>query len=400
MTVSAVGARERLAFVVESGTDVRLVSGLQERFDLSLLLRRIEGGVEISQPLPDPPRELEVGPGGRLGFARSVSRWLRARRRSIDRVIVQGYGPAALAALLAGRSAGLPVSLLVCSPVAEYYECRRTDPQPGQPWRRRQQVAIRLLARACCSAAAHALVLSRHLGQVVTRHGFRGALDLVPVYGVDLGRFRPREVSQAELRGRLGLPAGELVFFSSRVAPEKDAATLLTAFAALVRRGRDTWLVHASGGWQRFMELARARGIESRVIARDAVHPERELPAWLQASDLLVQASREEGLGFSPLEALACEVPVVSSAVGGLRETIIDGTTGWSVPPADPGRLAAAMEAALDDPAEGLRRAREGRSLVRAGYERGLAFDRLEAALRSPGSCAPELVGGRLSCPA
>src|SRR5437762_9539266 len=105
-----------LCFVVESGTDVRLVEGLAERFELEVVARRIEGGVEISQP-PAPPVQISVGPGSRLKFALFVWRYLRAHRQEIDRVIVQGYGLAALAANLAGRMNRIPTAMLVCSPI-------------------------------------------------------------------------------------------------------------------------------------------------------------------------------------------------------------------------------------------------------------------------------------------
>ena len=103
--------------------------------------------------------------------------------------------------------------------------------------------------------------------------------------------------------------------------------------------------------------------------------PVRDLPAYYQASDLCVQASREEGLGFSPLEALACEVPVVAAAVGGLKETIIEGETGWTYQPGNATDLAGRIEAVLDDPAESRRCAAAGRSLVQARYERSKAFE-------------------------
>jgi glycosyltransferase involved in cell wall biosynthesis len=113
------------------------------------------------------------------------------------------------------------------------------------------------------------------------------------------------------------------------------------------------------------------------VIATDAVHPVKELPLDYQACDLLVQASREEGLGFSPLEALACATPVIAAAVGGLRETIIDGETGWTYPVGDAAALAARIGEALDDPAEAQRRAGAGREMVCRRYERRIVFDRL-----------------------
>jgi glycosyltransferase involved in cell wall biosynthesis len=129
------------------------------------------------------------------------------------------------------------------------------------------------------------------------------------------------------------------------------------------------------------LAAAQRLGVADCVIATDAVHPHRHLPDDYRACDLCVQASREEGLGFSPLEALACEVPVVAAGVGGLRETVIDGRTGWSYPPGGAEALAARIAEVLDDPAEARRRAAAGRTLVRERYERRLVFDQLERVL-------------------
>jgi len=57
-----------------------------------------------------------------------------------------------------------------------------------------------------------------------------------------------------------------------------------------------------------------------------------------------------EPFGIVPLEAMACGVPIVASAVGGLLDTILDGTTGVHVPPRDPGALQAALASLLADP--------------------------------------------------
>src|SRR5215216_4031976 len=85
----------RICFVVESGTDVRLVEGLAERFDLSILARKIEGGVEISH-LPSTPVTTLVGPASRIGFARFIWHHL-SREKRFDFIIVQGYSAAAFA---------------------------------------------------------------------------------------------------------------------------------------------------------------------------------------------------------------------------------------------------------------------------------------------------------------
>jgi glycosyltransferase involved in cell wall biosynthesis len=104
-----------------------------------------------------------------------------------------------------------------------------------------------------------------------------------------------------------------------------------------------------------------------------------------------VQASREEGLGFSPLEALACGIPVVAAAVGGLQNTIVEGHTGWTYPPGDAQALARAIAHVLDDSAEARRRTDQGRALVASEYDRDVVFGRLEAILEP--LCPPQESG-------
>ena len=108
--------RPRVCFIVESGTDVRLVEGLAEFADLTVIARTIAGGVEISQPARAAFRFVR-GPASFAGFGASVYRFIRRERQRIDFVLVQGYGIAAAAANLAARLVGLPSAMLVCSPV-------------------------------------------------------------------------------------------------------------------------------------------------------------------------------------------------------------------------------------------------------------------------------------------
>lgn len=377
--------RPRLYFIVESGSDVRLLEGLAGRFELSVLARRIPGGVEVSHE-PAGGVQVMTGPSSRLGFAWEVWKTLWRARRETDAVLVQGYGAAALAANVAGRLGGSPTSMLVCSPVERYYLCRRAHPSPGKPFRRRELWALRLLARLNAVAGRRYVVLSQHLAEVVRNHGARRPSVLAPVYGVNTETFAPGGEPRRATKERLGLPVGgRLLFFSSRVAPEKDAETLLRAFRKLLDAGRDLWLLHRSGGHREFVREAERFGVADRVIATDAVHPHRQLPDDYRAADLCVQASREEGLGFSPLEALACGTPVVAASVGGLRETIIEGETGWTYPAGDADALAQKIAEALSDPAEAARRARNGRALVCARYEQRDAFIRLAETLLAGG---------------
>lgn len=372
---------QRLCLIIESGTDVRLVDGLCERFELSIIARRIEGGVEINHK-PSQPVNTRVGPSSRLKFALLVWRHMFRYREVIDLVVVQGHGLAALAANFAGRLFRIKTTMLVCSPAEAYYRCRKDHAEEGKPYRRREFLMVRVVARVNALIGQRYIVLSNHLAQVVRSYHRKVSVAVIPVYGVDTNLFQPAKESKNAIRERLGLPTtGQLIFFSSRIAPEKDSETLLSAVAFLRGKGRDIWLVHRSGGYQAFIKDAERFGIVDRIIASDAVHPHRLLPQEYQACDLCVQASRQEGLGFSPLEALACGVPVVAAAVGGLKETIIDGQTGWTYAPGDSVELAACIEAALDDPEEADRRSAAGRELVSAKYERRHVFEMLERAI-------------------
>jgi hypothetical protein len=366
--------RHRVLFVVESGTDVRLVEGLEQISSLAILARKIERGREISQQL-SVSVQVTVGPSSRPQFAELVFRTLLAKRQEYDVCIVQGYGLAALAANSAAKLTGKPTLMFVCSATEEYYCCRVAASDSENPYRGFENRILRSLAWLNARSGGRYVVLSRHLESVVRSHGNRAEVCVVPAYGVDVDVFEPTPMPKAVLKAQLRLPeSGTVIFSSSRVAPEKDTTTLLCALAELLKANRDVWLLCLTGRHEQFLGLAEKFNVADRVIVGDAVHPTKMLPAYYQASDLCVQVSRAEGLGFSPLEALACGTPVVATAVGGLRETIIDGVTGWTHVLANPQDLATKIAEVMDDPAEAKRRAANGRAMVCRDYERSVVF--------------------------
>lgn len=367
----------KLCFILDAGTDVRLVESLAKRFELTLVGRQLGNGIQISQTTTVPMSTI-VGPTSRLNFAQFVGNYLKNRKGEFDYVIVQNYGLTALVVNLAARFTKTPIAMLVCSPIEDYYRCRKHHLTPDKPFKWHELLSFQIIAWLNTIVGQRYIVLSQYLANVVGNHGNHRPVSIVPVYGVDTKIFVPSNKPKTKIKAKLNLPTtGSLIFFSSRIAPEKDSETLLIALQHLLKKGHDLWLLHRSGGYRTFIKEAKFYGVAERIIATDAVHPDKDLPMSYQACDLCVQSSREEGLGFSPLEALACGVPVVATSVGGLQETIIDGQTGWNYSVGDDKTLAKCIESILDNPDEAARRAAKGRELVCQKYDRTVVFEQL-----------------------
>lgn len=376
MSNPPISTRPHLLFVVESGTDVRMVNGLAEHFEVSIFARTIPSGREINYK-PSFPVKFHRGPQSRMKFALAA-----ARRAFVDMeydiLIVQGYSLAALAcnfvARLRGRSSTV---MLVCSPIESYYRCRRAA-QSGPRYNSFELLCLKIVARLNAWLGYNYVVLSRYLESVIRSHGRTRNIYRIPIYGIDTNLFRPiGDGDKSRVRTLRGVPeSGSVIFFSSRTAPEKDVPTLLKAFKMLLDDGEDCWLLHRSGGHKEFAATAEVFGVGERVITADAIYPGAELVEDYQASDLCVQASRAEGLGFSVLEALSCEIPVIAAAVGGLPETVIPGETGWTYVPGDAADLHACIRTVLRDAQEARKRAKAGRVLVGEEYESRRLFEK------------------------
>lgn len=136
-----------------------------------------------------------------------------------------------------------------------------------------------------------------------------------------------------------------IVLTVGRLKRPKDFSTLLQA-VALLRRGSCRLLV-AGDGPERDQLVAEARslGIDGGV---EFLGERDDIPTLLGACDVFVLSSRSEGMPMSVLEAMAAEMPVVATAVGGVPE-VVGEEAGSLVPAADAAALAAALARLLDD---------------------------------------------------
>jgi glycosyltransferase involved in cell wall biosynthesis len=131
-----------------------------------------------------------------------------------------------------------------------------------------------------------------------------------------------------------------------RLKAPKDFVTLVRAFA-LLPPGSFEGLIVGDGPDREAIEAEIARlGLETSVWLAG----ERDdIPTQLAAADVFVLSSGSEGLPVSVVEAMAAELPVVASAVGGLPELVVDGGSGLLVPGGDSSELAAALERLITD---------------------------------------------------
>jgi len=166
--------------------------------------------------------------------------------------------------------------------------------------------------------------------------------------GIDLGRFHPGDRAQA--RRELGLDAeAPLVGIVATLRSWKGHRFLLDALASLERPALRLAIVGDGPQREALGAQVDRLGIGERVLFagnRDDVAP------WMRAFDVFCLPSyANEGVPQSLMQAMACGLPVITTAVGSIPEIVTDGINGVVVPVQDTQALARALAALLDDPA-------------------------------------------------
>jgi hypothetical protein len=384
----------RVLFVVEGFTDIRFVVGLSEICDLTMVVPArayeqsgLRGRVAASRACI---RVHEIA-GGRIAFQLRSLAYLSRVARQFDVILSQEMLRGSLNATLVGRLRRVPVVTTMSMPAIEYFKCRRERRQIGALATVVGETIIRGLLAVNGALATRCLALGPYLMQVAARSCARTEQGYY--YGVDTRLVRPADCHErAALRRRLRLPTNKfLIVLASRISHEKDPETVIEAVAKARANGLDAVLLNLGGGYQPFLDLATAMGIRDAppwVMGRPAVHPMHELADYVRAADVLVQGSLEEGLGLSPLEALACETPVVATNVGGLAAHL--GNYAALTPRRDADAMSRAILVAAALPEAARRQARRGRQYVCSEWSREKAFVELRRSLREVAAGATE----------
>jgi N-acetyl-alpha-D-glucosaminyl L-malate synthase BshA len=213
----------------------------------------------------------------------------------------------------------------------------------------------------------------------------RFPISVVPNF-VDPEVFHPPENGASEVQGFFpGLdwsPARRpaVLLHASNFRPVKRVGDAVRALAQ-VRRSRPAVLVLVGDGPER--ETAEA--LATTLGVRDAVAfagERRSLGDLFAHADLFLLPSERESFGLAALESLASGVPVVASDVGGVPEVVTHGQTGWLVPAGDPGAMALAVVALLEDPGRRAAMGRAARAAALARFQPGPVVSRVEEIYR------------------
>ena len=233
-------------------------------------------------------------------------------------------------------------------------------------------VAQKLENRALRGATAIHANSHAVAADLIEHQGVDPSLVQVIHNGVDTDRFvPPGEGERAAARAAMGCDAQDrLILCVANLFPFKGHLDLVRAFARLepaTREVRLTLVGRDEGVAVDIARLAHTLGVDQRV---HVVGPTAEVERWYAAADVLAHPSHEEGFSNTILEAMSSGLPVVACPVGGNPEAVVDGVTGFLVPPQDPARMAEALAGLLDDPATATAMGRRGRSRVTEHFGR------------------------------
>lgn len=276
-------------------------------------------------------RTVPIPPGSAAGTTRRLARLLRRLRPEVVHV-TEVWPPALVAARLARAH-----RLLV------------THHTPELP--RRDNLAGRLWWRLGWTARPEVIYTSE---ADRARDGRRPS-HVVPL-GIDLERLES------------GKPVleGTVVGNVARLAEQKGHRTLLDAVPLVLERHPEARFAIAGDGELRQELEERAQEFGDHVVI---LGNRTDVPDLLASFSVFAYPSRFEGLCLAVIEAQAAGVPVVATPVGGIRETVVDGETGYLVPVGDAEALAGRLVHVLDHPEEARALAEEARRRAQAFSE-------------------------------
>jgi alpha-maltose-1-phosphate synthase len=252
--------------------------------------------------------------------------------------------------------------------------------EPLRPWKADQLGSGYLLSswieKTAVEAADRVIAVSAKMRDDIVEHFRCDPARVVVIHnGIDPGLFRRTEAR--DHLDRLGVTS-PYVLFVGRITDQKGIFHLIEAAAALPAGVQVVLCASAPDTPEIEQRLRHAVAAQPNVRwINEMVKHEVVVQLYSHAA-VFCCPSVYEPFGLINLEAMACETPVVASAVGGILEVVVDGETGLLVPPGKPDALAEALRRLLGDPALGRRLGRAGRRRVEAHFSWASVAERTE----------------------
>jgi glycosyltransferase involved in cell wall biosynthesis len=255
------------------------------------------------------------------------------------------------------------------TPVVQTFHALGTVKKRQQGGRDTSPATRVALERRLCGTVDRVIATCRDEVAELRRMGMpAGRASVIPC-GVDTEAFRPTP-PPAPLARR----DHPRLLVIGRIVERKGVGNVIEALAELpgvelmVAGGPAPDLVDTDPEVMRLRKVARRLGVADRVRFLGSVS-RPDLPALTCSADVVVAVPWYEPFGIVPVEAMACGVPVVGSAVGGLLDTVVPGVTGELVPPRRPDLLAPVLRDLLADPARRAAYGAAGRARAVAIYQ-------------------------------
>jgi glycosyltransferase involved in cell wall biosynthesis len=186
--------------------------------------------------------------------------------------------------------------------------------------------------------------------------------------GVDITRFNPG-LDSSYLRRKHGLE-GKFIVFSLRAhEPKYGLEYLIRSVPAVVEQMDNVvFIVGGNGSLLQYHEkLAAELGVSQKIIFTGKISSD-DVPYYNALSNVVVVPSLQEAFGLVVSEAMACGKPIIGSNVGGIRDQIIDGSTGFLIEPREPLKIAEKILWLMTNPEEAKRMGINGRKRVEQKY--------------------------------
>ncbi len=211
--------------------------------------------------------------------------------------------------------------------------------------------------------------------------------NIMAAGGIDAGLYRRADGSRIRAQ-LLGSRYRRLVLFVGRLVNVKDLPTLLEAAESVVRHEPDTLFVLVGEGEERATAeaLLRRRGLHDNVTLLGGVSAQ-ETPQYFAACDLFVMSSLYEGKARTLIEAACAGKPIVTTAVSGADEVVVDGETGFIVPVRDAASLSERMLRLIRDGELAATMGRRGQVLAAGAYDRQQNLSKIAQMWEATATC-------------